>query len=176
MGAFRHQVEQFHQATESLRTIVAADIEVTAPMLDMVGQYFHDVEIIFPIPVMGLDDTSRNELASEILDEMCQHFAGAVASCQELGDEEYYEAHFEALADVTNGLWRELIGVYAEVANATFEGASELRSEAASNLEALIEHVCEEVGLTREELTEQMTANPDFRANLRRLGLDPDAL
>ena len=176
MGAPREVLEAMLADANVLALVAGSeDVAVTPAVIEAVAKWFHDVEIIFPIPQMELDENEKRSLTSEIADELVSEFRSAIAKVNARG--ELADEDFEQLARNTDPLFRELSGVYADQLNAQFEENrvdAEDAQEAINDMLSMIERMHGQDGLA--EFRTRSKTDSTLRAQLRRMGLDPDKI
>jgi hypothetical protein len=159
----------------TLKRVIEAEIPVTEALLGSVSKWFGNVEISYPIAEMEMDENARRSLALTVMQEMSDAVTKAVSALENGTDAE------QVLADVSpvlDALWRELAGLYALVLNTAFERDTEgvNPEEVQQAVEAMLEGLAEMTGEDRESVLAELRQDPNFRAKLRRLGVDPDSL
>lgn len=171
-------LEMMRSSETDFRTfqrVIDADIPVTEALLGSVAKWFGNVEINYPIAEMELDENARRSLALTVMQEMVEAVAKAVSSLESGADAEFVLAE---VSPVLDALWRELSGLYAPVLNAAFkrDTAGVNPEEVQQAVEAMLEGLAEMTGEDRESVLAELRQDPNFRAKLRRLGVDPDSL
>jgi hypothetical protein len=162
-----------HADVTSFGEILAAGITITPTLIDIVGSWFSNVEIIFPIPEMPIDAAERDALAKTVTTEMAEAFADAIVKLE--GGAEF-EDTLEVLAPKVDGLWRELAGLYASEMNEHFADRTEAVDVDAirERITSMLEHA-EEFGIDPADLRAELL-DDQARAQLRKMGIDPDSL
>jgi hypothetical protein len=159
----------------TFKEVIKAKIKMNGTLLDIVERWFQNVEIKYPIAEMPLSADERAELAEQIVDEMLQHTQNGINALEQGGDPEMV---FDKLASELDALWRELTGVYAEILNKGYRAqVGEIEPEKLrEHLLDFIEQISEQTGKNEAEVYEYIRHNEHIRAQLRRLGIDPDTI
>lgn len=160
---------------DTFRSAVNADISITGTLLDIVASWYRNVEIVLPIPEMGLDEGERKQLAQEVATEMLQIVDNAISELERGADGEEI---LPAIAPKLDALWRELAGVYASVLNAAFrEKMDGIDPEEVKHaIEAMIATMAQLSGDDEGSVRAHMRTDESTRAKLRQMGIDPDTL
>lgn len=147
---------------------------VTEGVFNGVARWFDDVEIVYPIAVMEIGEDEKRTLTNSIAVELTTHFNNAYNKAKE-GN--FTEADFHELALKVDPLWRELTGVYAKELNDIFHNTQtggEDPQEIISNMLDVIRSNFGEEGVN--DFKNRAKTDRHFRAQLRRMGVNPDAL
>ena len=147
---------------------------ITDGVIVSLAKWFHDVEIVYPIAEMAIDAETKRQFASTIATELTEHFDAAYRA-SEAGT--FDDEAFTTLAATVDPLWRELAGLFAKELNESFESNrvdADQTGEAIQEMLNLIERMHGEDGVS--EFRMRSKTDKSLRAQLRRMGLDPDKL
>ena len=177
MGVPLELIQQMHDDTKVLATVASIpDTPITSHVIDAVARWYQDVEILYPIAEMDLDETNKRSLTEAIATEMLSQFVTALESAKASGGELDSEP-FQALGAAVDPLWRELAGVHAAVLNGSFQEnriEPEDTRDAIEQMLSAIERFSGPDGVN--EFRSRARSDKTLRAHLRRMGLDPDQL
>lgn len=145
---------------------------ITESVFNAVANWYDDVEIVYPIAVMDIDEVEKRNLTNSIATEMTKHFDDALAKAL-LG--KYEQEDFEILAQQVDPLWRELTGVFAKELNEIFNSNQEGPESPKESLQRMIEMIASTYGEEGvEDFKNKAKTDKHFRAQLRRMGVNPD--
>jgi len=175
MGAPKKLLEAMRDDAHVLALVATTDeAPFTMPVIEAVARWFGDVEIRFPIADMGFSDAERRDIVRNVSNELLTNFNTAIDQC--VGDE-LGEELFAVLAAAVDPLWRELAGTFATQLNERFESnrvPSDRSSEFLTMIMAKMEDDLGNDAVT--EFRQALSNDSNLRAQLRRMGLDPDAV
>lgn len=156
-----------------LRLVIENDLPVTDSTIKGLWQWFPDVELVLPLPIMPLTDEQRKEVSINILNDMDEAFAHIEKNFSELveADEKGIETKEETLV---NNLWRELAGCYAETINAEVPQLPEEIKETLGR--GMYETLVNGFGGDEDMLSYKLQNDSTLRMMIRMAGLDPDLL
>jgi hypothetical protein len=157
-----------------LGAVLDADVEVTDQVINGVWRWFQDIEIAVPLPVMDLTSDERRTLATTILIEMDDLFAGLEDLCEGKSAKSQAAVAKTPEADRVNNLWKELAGCYAELVNDEIPELPE--SLRASIIESMLEDLADRFGITEDAVRTRVRTDSSLRMMLRMNGLNPDDL
>lgn len=159
----------------TLRQTVSAGIEMNTSLLGLAERWFQNVEVIYPIAEMPIDDEQRSALGVIVLQEMDDAVSQALTSFEQGADPDDI---MPTLSEKLDGLWRELTGIYAPVLNQRFEENTEGidREEILEQIRNGLRYQAEMNDVDENEIREEMLSDESVRAGLRHLGIDPDTL
>ena len=144
------------------------------PVIEAVARWFGDVEIRFPIADMGFSEAEQRDIVRNVSNELLTHFQTALDQC--VGDE-LGEESFAALAAAVDPLWRELSGAFASKLNERFESQRVPSDNSSEFLSMIMAKMEDDLGNDAVAQFRQALSNDsNLRAQLRRMGLDPDAV
>jgi hypothetical protein len=162
---------EVREDTHVLAVVAASDAPLTNAVLSGVARWFLDVEIRYPIAEMPMDDVERRGLLITVTKELYDLFDQACSS-GEMNDEA-----FAILAADVDPLWREITGLLATQFNENFESERIPAERVAEYLRDLIDRIREEMGDGGvDDFIRQVRTDPMTRAQMRRIGVDPDQL
>lgn len=175
MGAPKELLEAMRDDTHVLALVATTDeAPFTMPVIEAVARWFGDVEIRFPIADMGFTDAERREIVRTVSNELLSQFNAAISDCvaDELGEE-----RFATLAAAVDPLWRELTGAFATQLNERFEQNRVPADHSAEFLSMIMSKMQDDLGEDAvSEFRSALSSDANLRAQLRRMGLDPDAV
>lgn len=159
----------------TLAIVTAIDeAPITEHVFGAVANWFDDVEIIYPIAVMDISETEKRNLANAIATEMTKFFEVAL---QKAEANEFSKEDFELLGLEVDPLWRELTGVFAKELNDQFTASQQDDQNPIESIGKLIEMIAGTYGEEGvEDFKNKAKTDKHFRAQLRRMGLNPDNL
>lgn len=167
----------FEEPQDDLRVIDACikqGVPVTPAVLDAAWGWFGDVEIILPIPEMGLAEEQRNALAAQVIDDIIVEFGKAAAKWEDAPDETPVKEIAPDEVEKIDSLWRELAGCFAPVLNEMVpEVPDPLRERICSTM---VENMAESFEVGEDEVREALRSDSSLRMSLRRQGIDPDTV
>jgi hypothetical protein len=162
---------EVREDTHVLAVIAASDAALTNAVLSGVARWFLDVEIRYPIAEMPMEDAERKSLLRTVTKELFDLFDRACSSG------EINEETFASLASAVDPLWREITGLLAKEFNENFENERIPAERVAEYLRDLIDRIREEMGDGGvDDFIRQVRNDPMTRAQMRRIGVDPDQL
>jgi hypothetical protein len=162
---------EVREDTHVLAVVAASDAPLTNAVLSGVARWFLDVEIRYPIAEMPMNDVERRGLLTTVTKELYDLFDQACSS-GEMNDEA-----FAILAADVDPLWREITGLLATQFNENFESERIPAERVAEYLRDLIDRIREEMGDGGvDDFIRQVRTDPMTRAQMRRIGVDPDQL
>lgn len=159
----------------SFRDIVSKDIAITATLLDIVQQWFTNVEIVYPIAEMSLSENQQKSLAETIAVDLVDTVSAGIARL-EAGDDP--DDVMPDLSTSLDNLWRELTGVYATTLNGVFNEAVGILDDDDREflIENLVRGTAEMNQVDEEDVRNHLRTDATARARLRRMGIDPDSI
>lgn len=169
----RSVVSQAREDVRVFQAVVAAGAPVTDAVMHGLWQWFLDVELMLPLPVMDLNERERTRYASEILAEIDRILALMEASPLPPQNPTEAAIYADRAGDVDK-LWRELAGVYAPIVNRSVMVLTDEQREYAH--ERVIPAICDSSGIDEDEARERVRHDPSLRLMLRRSGIDPDRI
>jgi hypothetical protein len=173
MSEPKNVVTEIRTDLAAVRAVLASDAAMTAPVLHGLWRWFKDVELMVPLPVMGLAADERRSLAIDIAAEMDAKFVELEKVSAALSVEEQSELGHSLEAEPTNNLWRELAGCYAELINlAVAVLPDEARQEIQRHMFDSLSRKSGDPDLIRF----QLRTDSVLRMSLRMSGLDPDQM
>ena len=175
MGAPKKLLEAMRDDTHVLALVAATDeAPFTMPVIEAVARWFGDVEIRFPIADMGFSDAERREIVRNVSNDLLAQFNSIVGECvNDVLDEE----RFAALAASVDPLWRELAGAFAAQLNERFEENRVPTDHSSDFLTNIMSKMEDDLGDDAvNEFRRALSNDSNLRAQLRRMGLDPDAV
>ena len=149
---------------------------LTEAIISSVGEWFNDVEIVYPIAQMHFEEKERRDIINTIAIELTERFEASRAAAQSnsgaLSEEQY-----EQLGKNVDPLWRELTGLFAKELNYHFEKNRIPQDEAEEYLQALTSSLSDHIGeQAKEAFLSKIKTDKNLRAHLRRIGIDPDSV
>ncbi len=152
-----------------------AGIEMNTSLLGLAERWFDNVEIVYPIAEMPIEDDQRNKLARTVLSEMCASVTNTISTIESGSDPDDV---MPSLAVTLDGLWRELTGLYAPVLNKRFAEttAGVDPQEVLDQIREGFRVQAEMLDMDEEEIRDALLSHDRIRAELRQLGIDPDSL
>lgn len=176
MGAPIETLKKMRDDAHVLALIASVDdAPFTPAVLDAVADWFEDVEISYPIAEMAFEGNERRKLVHTVANELLEFFAVSVNRAESQGGE-LSDADFAVLAERVDPLWRELAGAFAIELNERFNDNRVPAEHSQSYLKHLVERFAEDQGEeAAAEFRDAIRNDSRLRAQLRRMGLDPDA-
>lgn len=173
MGAPKQTLEEMRNDTHVLALVSATEeTPFTMPVIEAVARWFGDVEIKYPIADMGFSEAERRTIVHAVATELLEQFNAAVNHC--VGDE-LDDERFAALAATVDPLWRELAGALATQLNERFEERRVPEDHSTEFLEAIMAKMHDDFGDDAvSEFRRALAEDNNLRAQLRRMGVDPD--
>jgi len=167
-----HPFEDVTDDLAVMKAVIMTETKMTSTVVNMVWRWFPDVELILPIPDMGIVGDEWKRLTETIVDEMIFTFDKAGVLWEANPDvEDVTEVAPEEVL-ILDSLWRELAGCFAVLINEDIPQIPEVM--AVEIYENAVEQLASAYEMDPEEVREAALNNVSFRTMLRRQGLDPD--
>lgn len=157
-----------------VQACLSTDTLVTEAVVDGVWRWFADVEIVLPLPIMGMKPQERDSIAKMIADDMLASFERAADLWDQTDGSQNPEEVAPQEIRTLNALWREFAGCYAELVNAQVPTVTMSDEESARFYDSFVSRTAEALGVSEEETREALRTDSAFRMMIRLQGFDPD--
>lgn len=173
MSKKENMISKVRKDLAVLKLVIENNLPVTESTMKGLWQWFPDVELILPLPVMPLSDADRKEVSLNILEDMDAAFAVIENNFEELveADRNGVETKEETLV---NNLWRELAGCYAESINSEVPSLPEEIKESMSR--GMYDTLVNGFNGDEDLVIHKLKTDSTLRMMIRMAGLDPDLL
>jgi len=166
-------IEKMRADAQVLALVANTDCPFTLSVIDGVANWFEDVEIKFPIMDMDLSLDEQRSIVRLASNELVNHFDDFCKIAEK--ENGLSESRFEELGKLVDPLWRELSGAFAKELNKRFEETRIPNEVAKRYLEDMISRFKLEQGdYAADEFINAIKFDKRLRAQLRRMGIDPD--
>lgn len=157
----------------AMGVLAAARVTITPSVIRGLEQWFGDVEVLYPIPVMDLTSDEKYDLLHTVCCEIAQHFNELLSNCN--GDVIDDEA-LSLIAGKVDPLWREVTGILSTELNERFESQRVPDDNKDQVIQMIKYSVSESGDLDDPSVNHKLKSDPEIRTHLRRLGIDPDII
>lgn len=154
---------------EIAHTVAAKYGHLTPAIQYSLEKWFADVNVdsIYPLPEMPMDDAERSALLALVLGDMLSAIVEVTA--KDCDDRE----SFAILGPIVDPLWREIYGLLAKTLNQTWQS---IRPKDTNDLEQRISFIENMLGLDRLEIYTMSMKDTTLRSLISKFGLLPDEL
>lgn len=173
MSNSENMISKIRNDIAVLKLIIENNAPVTESAIKGLWQWFPDVELVLPLPVMPLSAEQRKEISVNILEDMDAAFAVIEVKFDELVEADRKGVELPEETQVNN-LWRELAGCYAEQINAEVPQLPEEIKESMGR--GLYETLINGFGGDEDILLQKLKTDTTLRMMIRMAGLDPDLI
>lgn len=173
MNAPMQIVEKMRNDAQVLALVASTECPFTLSVIDGVANWFEDVEINYPIADMNLSKDEQRSIVRLASEELLNHFDTYYHIAEK--EDGLSEERFIELGKLVDPLWREITGAFAKELNQRFEETRIPIDIAKRYLEEMINRYKIEQGdFAANEFINAIKYDKRLRAQLRRMGIDPD--